>query len=111
AFRLTVPRWTIVSFLVIWGFILVMSVVSSPLISWNAYRNQLGQPEIKTFSDDMQAVDLSQVPIVDRDLAYNLANKKLGERPGLGSQAVLGEPTIQQVNGELVWVVPLYHSG
>ena len=107
----TFPRWTKISLIVIWGFILLMNVISSPLISWNAYRSQLGQPEIKTFSEDMQAVDLSQVPIVDKSLAYNLANKKLGERPGLGSQAVLGEPTIQQVNGKLVWVAPLYHSG
>ncbi len=32
---------------------------------------------------------------------------------GLGSQVVIGagEATIQQVNGELVWAVPLYHSG
>ena len=111
AVEIRFPRWTKIALIVIWGFILLMNIISSPLISWNAYRSQLGQPEIKTFSEDLQAVDLSQVPIVDKSLAYNLANKKLGERPGLGSQAVLGEPIIQQVNGKLVWVAPLYHSG
>lgn len=33
------------------------------------------------------------------------------ERPSLGSQVYLGEPTKQLVNGKLVWVVPLHHSG
>ena len=50
-------------------------------------------------------------PIVDNDLAYKSAEKKLGEKPSLGSQVVLGEPTIQTVNDKLVWVVPLQHSG
>lgn len=45
------------------------------------------------------------------ELALQLAQKKLGERPALGSQVALYTATIQMVDGELVWVVPLYHSG
>jgi len=63
--------------------------------------------EYREFSSDVQAVDMTQVPIVDQMLAANLADKKLGERPSLGSQVRLGEPTIQLVNGKLIWVVPL----
>ncbi len=75
-----------------WAFLAVMMIISSPLISWGAYRDQLGEVQEREFSSDIQAVDMSQVPIVDQELAYNLANKKLGEKPSLGSQVVLGEP-------------------
>lgn len=94
-----------------WVFLGVMMFFSSPIISWGAYRDQLGEVEVRTFNEDMQAVDVSQVPIVDKELAEKLADKKLGEKPSLGSQVKLGEPTLQMVNGNLMWVVPLEHSG
>lgn len=94
-----------------WAVILVVYVGSSFLFHYKAYRDQLGTPQVKEFTSDVQVVDLSQLPIVDRDLALKLADKKLGERTSLGSQAVLGEPTIQMVDGELIWAVPLHHSG
>ncbi len=94
-----------------WIFFIAMSILSSPLINWVSYRDQLGEPEVKTFSTDIQVLDTSQIPIVDASLALNLADKKLGERASLGSQVYLGEPTIQLFNEKLVWVVPLHHSG
>ena len=54
---------------------------------------------------------MDQLPIVDKSLARELADKKVGENPGLGSQVILGTPVIQKVDGKLVWVVPLEHSG
>ena len=94
-----------------WALVLAVLAFSSPLLDSAAYRDQLGEPEVRAFSSDLQVMDQSQLPIVDRDLAKNLADKKLGERPSLGSQAYVGEPTIQQVDGRLVWVAPLHHSG
>ncbi len=96
---------------VLWGIYFVANIASSPLFNSKAYKDQLGTPEITAFSEDVQLLDLSQVPIVDKSLAYSLADKKLGENPGMGSQVFLGEPVIQQINGELFWVVPLQHSG
>lgn len=96
---------------VLWGIFFVINIASSPLFNSRAYRDQLGAPAITEFSEDLQMVDLSQIPIVDKALASSLADKKLGENPGMGSQVTLGEPVIQQVNDELVWVVPLEHSG
>ncbi|MEG2295726.1 MAG: hypothetical protein RSB96_03190 [Oscillospiraceae bacterium] len=94
-----------------WVFLVAMLVISSPLISWKAYRDQLGTPDKKVFSSDIQAIDTSKIPIIDKQLALNLADKELGSRPSLGNQVDLGEPTIQKVNDELVWIVPLQHSG
>ncbi len=107
------PKWTKILLALPWVFLVVMMIVSSFIFNWKTYRDQLGESKVTQFSSDMQAVDLSQVPIVDKTLALNLADKKLGERAGLGSQVVIGkyDATIQRVNGKLVWAVPLYHSG
>ena len=107
------PRWTKILLAAPWVFYVALLIGSSFIFHSNAFRDQLGESEYREFSSDMQAVDLKQVPIVDEELAVVLADKKLGERAGLGSQVRLGTDavTIQRVNGKLVWAVPLYHSG
>lgn len=90
---------------------MVLSFISGPLFWSKDYVNQLGKSDTKEFTADVEAIDIKQIPIVDKALAYKLADKKLGEKPSLGSQVTLGEPTMQQVNGKLLWVVPLEHSG
>lgn len=97
--------------IIFWVLYFIVSILSMPLFNYKAYRDQLGQPEISEFTDTVQPIDLDQLPIVDKSLAGELADKKVGENPGLGSQVVLGTPVIQKVRGKLVWVVPLEHSG
>ncbi len=94
-----------------WGAYAVVTVASMVLFNVPAYRDQMPDYKIGDFNENIQAIDTSQIPIVDEQLAYELAEKKLGERPSLGSQVTLGAPTIQTVNDQLMWVVPLYHSG
>ena len=94
-----------------WILIIATMVIFSVFFQWKSYRDQLGEPEVRKFDNEVQAIDVSQIPIVDEYLALQLAQKKLGERPALGSQVALYDATIQMVNDELVWVVPLYHSG
>lgn len=96
---------------VIWGLYFIVTIVSTPIFNYPAYRDQLGEPEVSSFTESVQPLALSQLPIVDKALAMELADKKVGENPGLGSQVMLGEPVIQLVNEKLVWAVPLEHSG
>ena len=96
---------------VIWVLYFGVTILSAPLFNYKAYRDQLGAPEVSAFTDTVQPLALEQLPIVDKALAGELADKKIGENPGLGSQVVLGEPVIQTVREKLVWVVPLQHSG
>lgn len=96
---------------VIWAAYVIVMIVSTPIFNYPAYRDQLGQADTSEFTDSVQPLSLSQLPIVDQALARELADKKVGENPGLGSQVVLGEPVIQTVKDKLVWVVPLQHSG
>ena len=94
-----------------WVLVALVHLFSAPLFHVNTYRDQLPVPQIKEFGAEVQAIDTTQIPIVDQQLALKLADKKLGEKPALGSQVHLGEPTIQLVKGKLVWAVPLHHSG
>lgn len=105
------PKLSAVIIAVPWILIVVVMILCSVFFQWKAYRDQLGEPEIKKFDNEVQAIDVAQIPIVDENLALQLAQKKLGERPALGSQVALYSATIQMVDGELIWVVPLYHSG
>ncbi|MEG0565450.1 MAG: hypothetical protein RR590_04405, partial [Hungatella sp.] len=79
----------------------LVSILSAPLFHYKAYRDQLGQPQISEFTDTVQPLALDQLPVVDKYLALELADKKVGENPGLGSQIILGSPVIQQVNDRL----------
>lgn len=96
---------------IIWVAYILVSVLSMPIFNYPAYRDQLGKAEVSEFTDTVQPLSLAQLPIVDKALARELADKKVGENPGLGSQVLLGEPVIQTVKDKLVWVVPLEHSG
>lgn len=104
-------KWVLLTLAVLWGLYFLVHIIFTPIFFWGSYKNQMPEPTVKEFTSDMQTVDLNQIPIVDKDLARTLADKKLGEKPSLGSQVLLGEPTMQNVNGELMWVVPLQHSG
>ena len=96
---------------ILWVLYFGVSILSMPLFNYKAYRDQLGVPAVSEFTDTVQPLALDQLPIVDKSLARELADKKVGENPGLGSQVILGTPVIQKVDGKLVWVVPLEHSG
>lgn len=104
-------KWGLILIICFWALYFLTTLISTPLFFSDTYKKQMPEPEEQAFSSDMSMVDLTQVPIVDKELATKLADKKLGEKPSLGSQVKLGEPTIQKVNGKLIWVVPLYHSG
>jgi len=94
-----------------WVILIIINIYSSAIFHSEQYRAQMPQPQDSKFTSDVQPIDVNQLPVVDYDLAKLLADKKLGEKPALGSMVVLGEPTIQKVDGKLVWVVPLQHSG
>lgn len=110
------PKMSIVTLIII-GLISIGAFIVRPVFSswalFNAaeYRSLLGTVEEGNFSSETTPVDLSQLRIVDQELAMKLAEKRLGEDLGLGSQVTIGEMNIQQVNSSLYWVGPLNHSG
>lgn len=89
---------------------LIISIISSPIISYKAHRNLIGNIEELDFSSEIEYIDLNQLPTIDKELADKLADKKLGEIASLGSQVKVGELDLQSINGELYYVAPLEHS-
>ena len=94
-----------------WAAYAAVTIGSSVFFNVSSFRDQMPDYRVGDFSKEVQVIDSEQIPIVDKSLATKIAEKKLGEKPSLGSQVVLGEPTIQTVKDKLVWVIPLQHSG
>ncbi|MBW6409920.1 cell shape-determining protein [Clostridium weizhouense] len=89
---------------------IILILIFSPIISYNAHRNLIGNVEKVEFSSQIEYIDLNQLPIIDKELAGKLADKKLGEIASLGSQVYVGTLDLQNVNGQLYYVAPLEHS-
>ena len=63
------------------------------------------------FSSDVGTVDVSTLPIVDKQYGEKLGSLKLGEYPGIGSEFETGEYSDIIYNGEQYLVSPLEYRG
>lgn len=89
--------------------IIIPFFITSPIFRASSYRNLLGKVEESVFTEDVSAVSVDKIRIVDKSMAMKLGDKKLGEIPAIGSVSKVGEYSIQSVKGELYWVAPLVH--
>lgn len=104
------------AFGIVWvvvAVVICVAEIASMTCFWNddAKYRQLGEVEVVEYNEMIQQIDLSQIPIVDQELAQKQADKKIGEDVALGSRIDLGTANIQDVNGEVIYVAPLEHSG
>ncbi len=100
-----------ISIMVVLGIIVVGLVAGSAIFNSSVKREQIGEVEVLEYNDMIKQIDTSQIPIVDEALAQKQADKKIGEDIALGSRVKLGDAAIQEVNGEIMYVVPLEHTG
>ena len=63
----------------------VGSILSSPIVNAKKYRNLLTIEE-RDFSKDIQSVNFSQIPLLDKDSAAILGNRKMGSMVDMVSQ-------------------------
>ncbi len=91
--------------------LIIGCVASSTIVNANKMHNQLGTVNEISFDDMIHEIDNAQIPIVDEELAQKHADKKIGEDVALGSRVDLGRVNIQEVNGEIMYVALLEHSG
>ena len=102
-YKIGIPGIALIIVIVI---IVVGAIAGSALFNHNTRYSQIGKIEEKSFIDDIVEIDNTQIPTVDIELAEKLADKKLGEDIGLGSQMEVGTFTNKQsVDGKLVYVV------
>lgn len=101
----------IISISLILLIIAMKFLFTSKIFHYEKYRQLANDIETIEFKEDMNVVDLEQLPIHNIDTAMKLADKKLGEIPSLGSTVEIKYLTLQKINGELYFVGPLEHSG
>lgn len=89
----------------------VLIFMGSSIFNSTTMQQQLGEVEVVEFNEMIKQIDTSQIPIVDEAFARKQAEKKLGEEIALGSRVELGDGAVQEVNGEILWVFPLEHTG
>lgn len=91
----------------------IISVYGSGMLNASEYRALVGDMEKRVWTQDVQPKDPSHVRLVSSDNALYLARKVVGELGTIGSQFQVSEGslTLQAVNGELWYVVPLDFAG
>lgn len=77
-------------------FSLVMNLIGTKLFNASGYSKML-TPETGDFSADVSEISMSQIPVVDRDTATRLGQRKLGEMSDLVSQFEI-ESDYTQIN-------------
>lgn len=94
-------------------YIAVLPLFTSlPMFRSSAYQKLIGKVENgEDLKNHIAPISLDEIRVVDEELAMLLGEKIIGSQPSLGSQAEIGEFTIQKVNNELYWVAPLLHTG
>ena len=86
------------------------SIVGAELFNAKAYKNLITVSD-GDFTQDVAEISMEQIPIVDRDTASRLAQRKLGEMSDLVSQFEI-EDIYTQINykGKPVRVTPLIYG-
>ena len=101
----------IVALIIFIGAMIVGGIGGTALFNSTVMQQQLGEVVEIDYEEMIKRIDISQIPIVDEDLADKQADKKIGDDIALGSRIKLGDSNIQEVNGEIMFVVPLEHQG
>lgn len=86
------------------------SLVTSPLFMSKEYRSLINVIDNHSFTDDVEDYTTMQIPVVDRELASKLGDKKLGE-DNLGSQYNVGEYYMICHENNLYWIAPIEFNG
>lgn len=88
----------------------VGSLLSSPIINANKYQ-QLVAPEERDFTADIQEISYNQIPLLDKDSAELLGNRKMGSMVDMVSQFEVSN-IYSQINfqGQPYRVTPLVYA-
>ena len=100
----------VISILSIIVLSILASIIGSEIFNAKAYNNLITITD-GDFTEDVAEISMEQIPIVDRDTASRLAQRKLGEMSDLVSQFEI-EDIYTQINyrGKPVRVTPLIYG-
>lgn len=103
-------KFLLVLLVAVFGVYLVGSILSSPIVNAKKYQ-QLLTIEERNFTDDIKEVDYNTIPLLDKDSAALLGNRKMGSLVDMVSQfEVSGDYTQINYQGKPVRVTPLRYA-
>ena len=86
------------------------SILSSPIINAQKYQ-KLIEPVTSNFTDDIEQISYDQIPLLDKDSAELLGNRKMGSMVDMVSQFEVSSLYSQiNYNGRPVRVTPLVYA-
>lgn len=96
--------------LAVFAVYLVGSVLSSPIVNAKKYQKLLTIEE-REFTEDIKEVDYNTIPLLDKDSAALLGDRKMGSMVDMVSQFEVGYDYTQiNYNGRPVRVTPLVYA-
>lgn len=108
--KFTLAKPMIIVFLILFAFLIIGSILSSPFINAKKYQ-QLLTIEERDFSEDISQADYSQIPLLDKNSASLLGNRKMGSMVDMVSQfEVAGNYTQINYKDKPVRVTPLEYA-
>lgn len=97
--------------LVVMGIILIVDIAASPLFNAKSYSKRITIDETKEFSNDIEEVDFSTLPLLDRDSSEKLGDRVMGQMSELVSQYYVSDQYTQiNYNNEIIRVTPLEYA-
>lgn len=92
--------------------IIIINIVMSPLFQSKAYANRIEIDETGTFTEDVEKVDFSSLPLLDKNSSRKVGDRVMGQMSELVSQFYVSNLYTQiNFNDEIVRVTPLEYNG
>ena len=103
-------KFGILLLVIVFAMYIIGSILSSPIINAKKYQ-RLMTIEKRVFTEDVQEVDFSTIPLLDKDSASLLGNRKMGSIVEMVSQFEVDDDYTQiNYNDKPVRVTPLKYA-
>ena len=91
--------------------ILLLDIIGSPLFNASKYASRIVIDEAKTFNNDVEKVDFTKLPLLDKDSSMQLGDRVMGQMSDLVSQFNVSNMYTQiNYNGKIIRVTPLDYA-
>lgn len=108
-------KYLIMVMLLVPALILVINFILSPVFSAKAFSQRITiieDTEENNFLTEIEEVDFSSIPLLDKDSSTRLGDRTMGQMPELVSQFYVSNKYTQiNYNNEIVRVTPLEYNG
>jgi len=92
--------------------IIIINFIASPLFNAKSYGARIVIDETHEFTKDVEPVDFSKTPLVDKDSSQKLGDRKMGEFTSWVSQFYVSDLYTQiNYNNEIIRVTPIEYDG